>query len=73
MVRMAAVIKDALADDALVDIVYCGAGGALTERRIRPLSFSTVKGSNVVVAYCMLRNDTRTFHLSAIEEARRVP
>jgi DNA polymerase III subunit epsilon len=69
--RTAAVLQDALADGACVDITYRGAGGEMTQRRIRPISFSTVRGSNVIVAYCMLRNDTRTFQLASIEEARR--
>jgi DNA polymerase III subunit epsilon len=71
--RTAIVLQGALEDGALVDIIYRGANGEVTERRIRPLSFSTLRGSNTVVAYCTLRSATRTFQLSSIEEVRRVP
>ena len=73
MVRTAILLQSALADGALVDITYHGAKGEITDRRIRPLSFTTISGSNAIVAYCMLRKDRRSFHLAAIEAARRVP
>jgi DNA polymerase-3 subunit epsilon len=71
--RTAALLHNAMADGALVDITYRGADGEVTDRRIRPLSFTMIRGSNAIVAYCMLRQDTRTFQLVSIEEARRVP
>ena len=73
MVSTAALLQQALADNALVDITYRSASGELTDRRIRPLYFTTIGGSNAIVAYCFLRDDARTFHLMSIEEARRVP
>ncbi len=73
MAATAALLQEALADDALVDITYRSGAGDVTKRRIRPLYFTTIGGSNAIVAYCFLRDDSRTFHLASIEEARRVP
>jgi DNA polymerase-3 subunit epsilon len=70
--HVAVVMRDAIADGALVDIRYRGASGEVTERRIRPLSLSAARGRIAVASFCMLRGDTRTFQLASIEEARRV-
>jgi len=68
--RTARLLQQALAGGAMVDICYRSGDGALTNRTIKPLSFSLVGGRVAVVAFCTLRNDTRTFFLDAITEAR---
>ena len=54
----------------MVDICYRSADGTLSSRRIKPVAFSLVGGAVAVVALCTLRNDTRTFFLDSITEAR---
>ncbi len=71
--RTARLLQQALASGAMVDISYRSSCGILTNRLIKPISFSTVGGSVAVVAFCTLRNDTRTFFLGAITEARLAP
>jgi len=68
--RTARLLQRALAGGTLVDISYRSGCGALTERTIKPLSFSLVGGNVAVVAFCTLRNDTRTFLLDSIAAAR---
>jgi DNA polymerase-3 subunit epsilon len=70
--RTAAALDQALRNGTTVEIAYRGAGGELTQRRIRPLSFGRVGGSVAVVAFCMMRNDKRTFRIDSILEVRAV-
>ena len=71
--RIARILQSVLSGGGLVDIVYRSARGEITRRTIRPLSFSVVGGNVAVVAFCRLRNDTRTFSLGSILEARPAP
>ena len=68
--RTARLLRQAMAGAAMVDICYRSADGTLSSRRIKPLAFSLVGGAVAVVALCTLRNDTRTFFLDSITEAR---
>jgi DNA polymerase III epsilon subunit family exonuclease len=68
--RAAAVLNQAIEEGAFVDISYRSAQGELTDRRIRPLSFTRIGGNIAVKAFCTLRNDERTFRLDSIVEAR---
>ena len=70
--RTARLVQQALAQGTMVDISYRSSGGAVTERTIKPISFCLVGGNVAVVAFCTLRNDTRTFFLDSIAEARAV-
>ena len=68
--RTARLLQAALADGTPVEITYRSACGEITRRTIRPQSFSVVGGNVAVIAFCMLRNDMRTFSLGSIMEAR---
>jgi DNA polymerase-3 subunit epsilon len=68
--RTAAALELALRHGSTVEIAYRSAGGELTQRRIRPLSFGRVGGSIAVVAFCMMRNDKRTFRIDSILEVK---
>ncbi len=70
--RTARLLQQALTRGTMVAICYRSSGGALTERTIKPVAFSLVGGSVAVVAFCTLRNDTRTFRLDSIVGARAV-
>jgi DNA polymerase III subunit epsilon len=71
--RTAALLQHARREGRSVLIAYRSSRGELTERTIRPLSFSCLGGSVAVVAFCMLRNEKRTFLLDSIAEVRQAP
>ena len=71
--RTARLLRQAMEGATLVDICYRSADGTPSSRRIKPLEFSLVGGRVAVIALCLLRNDTRTFFLNSITEARRAP
>jgi len=68
--RIAALVKKAIDGGGVLLITYRSAKGELTERRIRPLSFTNTGGRIGVVAWCYLREEERTFQLGSIVEAR---
>ena len=68
--RTAAALDQALRNGSTVEIAYRSAGGELTQRSIRPLSFGRVGGAMAVVAFCMMRNDKRTFRIDSILEVK---
>lgn len=70
--RTAALLEQARGMGAEVEIDYRSAGGEITTRRIRPLSFTRAGGNIAVVAFCLLRNGKRTFLLDSIVDARQV-
>ena len=70
--RTAVVLEQALRNGSTVEIAYRSAGGERTQRRIRPLSWGRVGGGVAVVAFCMMRNDKRTFRIDSILEVRSV-
>jgi predicted DNA-binding transcriptional regulator YafY len=69
----ARLLNQAMTRGTMVDICYRSVEGVLTGRKIKPLAFSLVGGNVAVVALCALRNDTRTFFLHSITEARHSP
>jgi DNA polymerase-3 subunit epsilon len=68
--RTAAVLNRALSDGATVRIAYRSSEGVISHRTIRPLSFTMVGGTVGITAFCMLRNQNRTFRLHAISDVR---
>ena len=68
--RTAAVLNRALSDGASVRIAYRSSEGVITHRTIRPLSFTMVGGTVGINAFCLLRNQKRTFRLHAISDVR---
>jgi DNA polymerase III epsilon subunit family exonuclease len=71
MPRIAALLREVMAVQGEAQITYRSSRGELTERRIRPLSFDATGGRIGVVAFCLLRNEERTFLLDSIMDARR--
>jgi len=67
-----AVLSQAIAGGADVEIAYEDARNERTLRRIQPLSFSVVGGAAALVAFCRLRGAQRTFLVESIREIRTV-
>jgi predicted DNA-binding transcriptional regulator YafY len=65
------VIRQACWDEQALDMIYADAGGALTERRIWPLSIVFLDNSQMLLAWCCLRQDFRKFILSRIRAVTR--
>lgn len=63
-------IRAACWDEKAVDIRYADSTGALTARRIWPLSIVLMEHSQMLLAWCCLRQDFRKFMLQRIVEAR---
>ena len=59
-------LSDALRSGEDLRIEYRSSCGELTERTIRPLSFTMAGGAGAVVAWCQLRGEKRTFLLESI-------
>jgi DNA polymerase-3 subunit epsilon len=68
--RTAALLDRALRNGDSVRIAYRSAEGQITHRTIRPLSFTIVGGTVGINAFCMMRNQARTFRLHAISDVR---
>jgi DNA polymerase-3 subunit epsilon len=68
--RTAALLDRALRNGDSVRIAYRSSEGKITHRTIRPLSFTIVGGTVGINAFCMLRNQRRTFRLHAISDVR---
>ena len=68
----AALLEEARHGKGAVQIEYVSATGEHTVREIRPLSLRMQGGSPVVIAFCMLRGEERTFRLDAIRDVRRL-
>jgi len=67
---LARLMKKAIDAGSGVHILYRDSEGETTERLVMPLSLHCVGGAPAVTAFCTLRNENRTFFLSAIKEAR---
>jgi hypothetical protein len=66
-----ALVRDALAQDALLDLEYYTAGrGELTKRTVEPLRLEDRDGAAYLVAYCRLRQDQRVFRVDRIRSAQ---
>lgn len=57
-------------DERAVDIRYRDKAGAVTDRRIWPLSVVHLDRTLACLSWCCLRQDFRSFHLTGIEQAR---
>jgi predicted DNA-binding transcriptional regulator YafY len=77
-----ALIREAAWEERALDIRYCDKDGAVTERRILPLSVVFLDRTLMCLAFCCLRQDFRRFHLAAMSDVtlstetfrpRRVP
>jgi predicted DNA-binding transcriptional regulator YafY len=62
-----AALRAAMWDERAVDIRYADRGGAVTFRRIWPLSVVYLDSSLLCLAWCCLRQGFRRFHISMIQ------
>lgn len=66
-----AALRAATWDEVSVKICYSDGQGARTERLVDPLGFVYLDQSNVLLAWCHLRMDFRTFRLDRILQLHR--
>lgn len=59
-------LKEAIFQHKVVEITYVGTGGTETTRKIQPLQMLCKMGNWYVKAYCMKKNEFRTFKISRI-------
>lgn len=62
-----ALIREACWDERALDIAYRDADGTPTTRRIWPLSIVFLDNSQMLLAWCCLRQDLRRFQLQRIQ------
>lgn len=62
-----AAMRQAMWDERAVDIRYVDRGGAVTDRRIWPLSVVYLDRSMLCLAWCCLRQGFRRFHVAMID------
>jgi len=62
-------LRRACWEELALDIRYRDLKGQVTEREIWPLGISYSEGYLMVLVWCCLRQDWRTFHVSRIEHA----
>ncbi|MBE2276023.1 MAG: YafY family transcriptional regulator [Rhodobacteraceae bacterium] len=63
-----AIVRAAIWEERALDIGYCDRDGAVTRRRIWPLSVVFLDRSLLCLAFCQLRQDFRRFHLRQMVE-----
>lgn len=63
-----AALRKATREEFEVEINYSDAQGATTSRRIKPLSLVFMDFNQVVLAWCLLRDDYRAFRLDRIDD-----
>ncbi len=63
-------LRHAIRDRRYVDIDYLDAAGASTQRRIRPLGMAFFGVNWLLMAWCELREDFRSFRPDRIDELR---
>ena len=66
-----AVLRGATWDEVAVTYRYTDAKGAETKRRVFPLGLVYLDNSNVLMAWCLLRRDYRTFRLDRMRDLVR--
>lgn len=64
-------LREATWDEVSVRFAYRDAEGSQTVRRVDPLGLVYLDRSNVLLAWCHLRNDFRTFRLDRMESLER--
>lgn len=60
-------IRDAAWQEIAIDISYADSKGAISKRRIYPLSIVYLDEALVLVAHCCLRKNTRVFRLDRLQ------
>ena len=62
------VLRQATWDEVCVDLIYEDAKGAETARRVKPLGIVFYDNSNMLLAWCLKREDFRNFRLDRIRD-----
>ncbi len=60
-------LRLATREERAIDIRYCDAVNAATERRVQPLAIIFMDQTLMLIAWCQMRNDFRAFRLDRIE------
>lgn len=63
-------LQSAIADFKVMKLSYQSLGQEESERHIEPFALYTTKENWVLIAYCRLRNDFRSFRLDGIQRLR---
>jgi|TARA_R110002049_G_scaffold44333_5_gene130141 predicted DNA-binding transcriptional regulator YafY len=66
-----AALRAATWDEETVEFAYQDAKGAATERMVDPLGIIYLQNTNVLMAWCHLRQDYRTFRLDRMDDLHR--
>jgi predicted DNA-binding transcriptional regulator YafY len=62
-------IVETVLRDRLLEIKYCSAEGKISTRSLEPQRLVNYQGRWYLLAYCLLRQDHRLFHMARIEAA----
>ncbi len=62
-------IVETVLRDRLLEIEYCSAEGKISRRTLEPQRLVNYQGRWYLLAYCLLRQDHRLFHMARIETA----
>lgn len=62
-------IIEAVLKDRLLEVEYCSAEALKSNRTLDPQRLVNYQGRWYLLAYCLLRNDHRLFHMARIEKA----
>ena len=62
-------IVETVLRDRLLEIEYCSAEGKTSQRSLEPQRLINYQGRWYLLAYCLLRQDHRLFHMARIETA----
>jgi len=61
-------IQSAITNYQLLDIVYCSLKKEMSQRQIEPFALYNNKGNWLLIAFCRLRQEFRTFRIDYIEK-----
>lgn len=65
--NLLACLNNAIDNRVVVDLEYDSSGNELTKRKVEPMALIYKNRKRNLVAYCLLRDDWRTFRLDRIE------
>lgn len=66
-----ALVREACWEEEALDIAYADLSGAVTQRRIWPLSVVYMDRALMLLAFCCLRQGFRRFHINRMSEVTR--
>ena len=66
-----AVLRRATWDEEVISFAYRDAKGAATTRQVKPLGIVFLQDTNMLMAWCLLRQDYRVFRLDRMDQLAR--